>query len=902
MAQLVDDIIRILPEAQREAILKLINDKSKVLPLTRRFQTDQLNRLSRSRDNRNGIPFFNSPNTAKPGDVISSELWNENLENMYIDLYTLYKSMNKLNLEFEQFSVSNDDDVAKLRAAILKVIQQAIIFRFLRDNRDYQEVKILDFTNAINETQYRPKAVIDQDIHALELAPQSRTLLQSSNRGFKTTSVAIKNLGGGIVSSKNDMFGPEKMLDRIPGTFWAQMVMSDMPINQTYITSSSLGTMSSVLNVFGPIAEIEYTLSHPELANSVRVLPFGEYPIRIIDIAYKDTHESTVWKNIEGFTTPNTTIHSWYEINFDPVTIAVLRLTIAQESYTQNIYHLPKSIVYSTDIFQHIVDDLFRRDIGDSGRLDDEFGFIQLDNKAALYLEALDDFSEDLSRKSLQLSDVRNFSLLIEHVDSIARTLTRMSPALKESLLELMGRGSRVQSSKDIVAIKKYQYIFGIREIEFGYSIYNPVGFYSSPKFKTNATITDIELESNDTHIQYEDSFSKFRRSSVEYEVELGPDRILPIVPINSTGSLGEFVIRDEYLRVDRNNFSAKTRFKILSNAVLLRKNGEHVPMSQFSISGNSEGYGIISISGDYFSRNSIYGLTYKPQIAHSHIDVLDTYNSELLQQPERFLSTGPDNRVTLSYYPYVEYEFLNQTGFFIQDDPDISIWRYSSPISPYTSGTIKFFPKITNASGVLSSGNITGYGISTNFTGVLSNTYFTDPYGYEIRFRDFSTTTEISGFSDMTGMTFMKVPEVTEAVAQTFGTAYNTGNYSITSDYTINVTYTADNQTFGMSNMIYEPLTVTVNGTKAKNFTNYQTRIHKAFSSRNRLESSYEFIHRGSNIFFNNPIQGEILVSYRWISQYIRLRATLVNHQPANSVVTPQIHEAKFLLKTSPL
>lgn len=897
MVNLIDEIINALPSAQANAILRLINEKSKTATITRRELSDEFDQLKLEQNAVAGSPMF-SPRLALPGRKISSDDLNYNMERIYVDLGALYDSMNKINLSFESFSATSEDEFIKLRSAILKIIQQTLVFKFLRDNRQYQDVKIIDFTQGLNETEFSPKAKIDSDIHALELQPRERLLHQAQNRGFRTTNADIVNIGGGTVSTKNDTFGPEKMLDRIPGTFWAEMVLSDVPIHQKYQTSAPLGNEDQILDVFGPIAEVHLDFSHPEECNHVRILPFGDFPVRIVDLAYKETAESSIWHRIPDFTATTDTINSWYEVNFDTLTIAGLRISIAQESYTQNVYHLPKSLVYSTNILQHVIDETFRRDIGDQGRISNELGDIITNNKTSLYLEALDDLEKDLLRKYLDKNPVREFKVLEDTVESLSKIMSRIDPSAQDDILQVV-TGRAIHGQENLVSIKKFQYIYGIREIEIGFSIYKPIGLYASPRYITNATVTDIELEVDEYNITFEDQWGEYHRSTVEYEIEIGPNRKIPIVPKNHTGDAGELLIRDEYMQIDRNTSMSTTRFQIASTDAILRKNGTYVPVSQYDFSGNTSGFGELQVSG--FSPNAIYHLTYKPISGSSYIDVLDRYNSELVVPEERFINTGPDNRITLEAYPYVEYEVINQTGLFVQDDENIAKWRWNSPLEPYTSGVATFSPKIVATTGTAFNGDTAVFMSTGDLVSTLTG-YGSAPYEYEIRFRDFNFSNTISGFVDATGLNLNSIPEITENTAQEFGSAYNSTNGQIQSDYVINVGYRTDGIFYGLVNPDYEPLVITVNGTKAENLTNYRTREHKAFSGRQRIEDGYQFIHRGKNIFFNKPISGEILVTYRWITKYIRLRSALVNLQPVNSVVTPQVHEAKLLLKTTPL
>lgn len=907
MANLIKDLVDIMTEARERSVAQLISNRLKSnAPISRRSVAEEfrhLNELVQSNANGQVAQLFFAPILAATDKVISSKYWNENLDGIFLDLYALYEAVTALENDIERRAAAGDDEVSKFRASLLKTIQQAIIFELLRDNRQYQDIKILDFTGLLNESIYTPKAKIDADIYAVELQPKHRFLLQSANRNLRKTTVKTRTIGPGTRSDNSDNFGTEKMLDRVPATFWAEMTLSDMPIAQLYrVSSPNPSIQRPVRTIFGPVVEVDVVFSHPEQCNHIRLLPFGQHPIKIIDLSYKETNEAENWKRIPGFTTQDDPTDGWFEINFDVITVNTVRIAVAQESYTQNIFHLPKNIVYSTDVLRYIVDDLFRRDISGKTLSEQEFGLVALDNRSAAYLDMLDEFENDFIAKDVPKNNIREFQLMQEEVDSSARASSRIDPRSAESLLEAIGSENRNALQDDLVSIKKYQYIYGIRELEIGFAIYQPVGFYESPKFKSNATITDVELEVDDHNVQFEDDMGPFIRSSVEYEIELGPSRRIPIVPNNYTGSLGEFIIPDEYMRVDRTTNRARTRFKVKSESVVLRKNGEYVPVSDYNFTGDTSGYGSLAINETKFAPNAIYSLSYYPQASEASIDVLDMYNSELTTPPERFDASGPNNSIELSAFPYIEYEIINQTGLFRIESEEVASWRWQSPSEAYTAGTITYYPKIVSLSGTVHSGNRTVNGIDTDFDSNMTATYSTDPYTYEIRFRDRKETSIVDSWTGADVIVLDEIPEVTEEFALSFGESYNSGDGSISTSYTIDVAYLVDGQTFGMGNPVYEPMEVTINGRKARNRTKYAEIEQPAFAARPRSETTRDFIHRGNKIYFDAPVEGTIDVSYRWITRYIKLNASLYNHQPVFSVVTPQIHEARMWLKTSPL
>lgn len=893
MANLINSIVSLFPSSKREALKRLLSQKSKMLFVSRRDILEESNLLEPIVSS--STATFFDPLEASSGSAISSKDLNSNLESIYLDINTLYLAMQKLQSEYTKLNGSQQDQVNKLRASLLKVLQQAIIFRFLKENRDYQDLKIVDFITALNESQYKPKAKIDTDTYSLQLDKKQRQLLQSQFRNYKNTKVEIINHGGGFIVQDAAM-APENMLDRIPGTFWAEMIFSDSPINFTYSTS-----YNSSLEVFGPVAEIVLTLSHQEEINTIKLLPFGTYPIKVLDISYKSSRNDSAWIKIPGFE-PSTqqAVKGYIGINFDPIFASIVKISICQESYTSNTYHIPKEYANSSVLFQHIIDSTFRRDISDKGRLGREFGLVATNDKFASYLEAYDDFETDISNKLLEYNEANNYKVLEEVIESLSKILSGIDTSQKDELLQVFSGPINRDQEESLISITKYEYILGIREIELEKVLYNPAGYYSSPSFKVTSTINDIELLVDEEHIEYADSFSDYRKTYVKYEVELGENRSFPILPKNSTGSVGEYIVRDQLLFIDRNTHKARTDFPMQNIQLQIRKNGIYSAQDTYSLSVDNSGYGTITLSG--YESYSVYSATYYAQEAATLIDVISSFNSELVSPPERFTNTVKDNKVILSAYPYIEYDIINNTGVFIQDNDDIQEWRYNSPITAYTSGTALFSPKIVNTSGTTLFSGSTIVSFSGADLNTLNTSYFTLPYNYEIKFRDVYEAVPISSLSGGSGCILESIPYITESDALSFGTSYNSSNGSIRSDYIIDSNYNVDGQTFGMNNLIYEPLSVVVNGKEATNRTDYYERTHAAFSSNQTLDENYEYIQRGANIYFNKPINGEILVTYRWMLKYIKLLASLYSLEPVYSSVTPKIKEAKILIKGSDL
>lgn len=98
----------------------------------------------------------------------------------------------------------------------------------------------------------------------------------------------------------------------------------------------------------------------------------------------------------------------------------------------------------------------------------------------------------------------------------------------------------------------------------------------------------------------------------------------------------------------------------------------------------------------------------------------------------------------------------------------------------------------------------------------------------------------------------------------------------------------------------LYSPLTVTVNGIRARNITNYRTREHPGFTSDPKIPTGVEYIHVGKRLYMSRPLKdATIEVQYRWIAQYLKLNIYLRAHGFVSNPYTPIISNAKILVRS---
>jgi hypothetical protein len=114
----------------------------------------------------------------------------------------------------------------------------------------------------------------------------------------------------------------------------------------------------------------------------------------------------------------------------------------------------------------------------------------------------------------------------------------------------------------------------------------------------------------------------------------------------------------------------------------------------------------------------------------------------------------------------------------------------------------------------------------------------------------------------------------------------------------------TIDGITYGATaDRVYEPIRVLVDGILARNRTDYRSGEHSAFVEVPGQALVYQYIHVGRKLYFNRPITGATIeVNYRWLTQYVRLVATLRAHKPAFNPYTPELLNYTLKMKSSRL
>lgn len=908
MVNFLNKILDVLPSNQKASIKNLIANKAKAGELQGvRAKEEEAsiiyNRIKTKLGNVLLTPIY-----AKPDDKISSDDYNKVMEEIYLDLSTLYTHINDFSSLINKQSVILDSDYNKSRAAIEKLLNDVKIFALRKTYPEFNEIKLIDFNVQTNHSKKQPIANVEPNTRLLQLKPAINSRVHLLNRTARTTKIYSKTLSPGLKGDLGSSFPLENMVDQRPETFWATLIMTDSPVSQIYEKNTTTGNNYQVA-VEGPIVEVYFKFSHSEKINNIRLAPFAEFPVTILDIAYKSTASAQIFTPIKDFTSTSTL--DWEEYNFSPIFAHEIRIVLSQENYKKLSYLLPKSLVINTDLFQRILKQRASEIVGNS-IIDSDFTIYAL-NSLTSYEEALTALEELYKNSGLDATVQPNIEF-VEKLDSLLKEIFKdISPEIY------------VDSTTPTVNLFKYEYLLGLREVEIGYQVYYPTSYYESEKFDLQATVSEIQIEVDERHTSFETNWENdYRKTSTEWEIDIGNGRRLPIHPRNITDSNdGIPSVKDERVEFDLLTRKAYTRLGGYYSVVYkLKKNGELIPSNDFTVLRTTGSIPRleISLTGNYFDTSSIYTVDYAVDPSSYSIDILRNFNSELVPAPEVFTEVGSNNEITLSKFPFINYEIINSTGLFIKNSSN-STWSFSPPQADASSGQLHILPTIIdNVGNILQTGSLQGsvvtgtWGTNSGESPVdlttLSNAYFSPAdgirFGYFLKPMDSATYGHIDSFDSSTGFTLKSPLVVTQDQcrrwdAASTGTVFIgtlTGNIAtgyLTVDYSIGAGVISDNQIFAISEISYEPIEVTVGTKKAHNITNYETLLHPAFSIANNKDTEYQYIQAGKTLYFNQNINSEIRVTYRWITEYLKLIGTLYCNTPINPDLTPKVNSIRI-------
>lgn len=623
------------------------------------------------------------PRTIQEDDVISSAEHNKELVALFESLRALYLQTDVLGSTLGRQDAVLKSAFREGKAGILKVINDIRVHTFLRKNIQYNDVRFVDFHTSRNHSTSVPLANVDTQSRVLKLPSQDSRPVELIGSSSGQASVRINHIGGGISGSLIQDFGPERILDRNETTFWADLILTSDPITQIYTTSKGVGRTSN-----GHISEVIVSLSEADTINTIRMLPFSEYPLIIIDLAFKNGSLDH-WIPIEEFQETGPTL-DWVEVQFSPVRAAEVRVTLLQENFIHGIYHLPERMVHATNLLEHAIADTYLDRIGVSSLDDSDIGRVTVSPELLAHIESLKEFDTLINAGPIPQERVREYELVQSLLNSVSKVLSRPNPLESLDLMEPIGILPE-DRPEELLEVSTTEYLIGMSSFEALHVEYTPVGYYRTPAFNTIAVPIEISLEANESHVSLADDDGEYRLTSVEYNIDLGEGIILPLHPANHKVGV-ELSVKDEVIFVDRQTKKGFTRFLPNTGEIAtVRVNGVRVPSTEYTFAPDlSRNQGDLEITSNY-SPNSVYSISYAPTPSAAIIDVPTDVRPTKIRVPEIATGTDSNGRLDIQYVPYIEYEVINDEDNFINQTDGLWEYRPTNPASTVTIGGITY-------------------------------------------------------------------------------------------------------------------------------------------------------------------------------------------------------------------
>lgn len=741
-------------------------------------------------------------------DIIGSEYLNNILEAVFVDLNTIYDSFRLMAGARRYREDILDSRAKRIQSSIRNLKQSVKRLQALYENPGYDDAIFMDFANAANYSTAPSKAQIDPDSAKLKL--EEVAVRDHTNSFFtENVEVAASILTPGM-SADAGSFGPDKMVDPSTDTFWLATSMTDdvivdFPIELAdKVVDGSLVSQSNY-SANGAVAQIDLSFRKARWVNNIRILPFGNYPLRVVQASYVP-EEGGTYRQIPVFDVGLATQNiDQIDFSFEPIPVFALRLTLEQENYSKAQYQVPYDLLR---------DNIFWQDVVDSG-----FGTGLTETYGSPLNHLLGNISQLLSQIPYDYASIETregLGKVLEAIPAMINEFTSRNKSLSDIL-------SKFRSQGELVDIDKFEYSLGIKDIQINTVEYSPEGEWRSPPMIDNKGVVQIEALTTESHTVLDVDGEARPASSVAYSIDFGRQRRQPILPANSVDLDDTLLVKSEVLRFDRRTLVAVTRFPIDRDKryAVYADNNKIRSFGMRALDNAAE----ISISSLDFNPNQVYTITYYPDTRSGYpvsAVRLSEINSRALEEPVVFSATGADNTLVLPSFPYIEYQVINGLEFFDRPDPFDGVWIYSAK-------------------------------------------------------RDTAMASDENGNS---------------LVAT--ATQISQGRYS--RKLIDGIHYGG----LGASTVLqYEPIRVTVDGSKAYNVTDYITGEHPLMPQTTQTNKKYQFIHTRNKVILNTAISdARIEVMYNTKADHIQLVAELFSNTGGSLAFTPILKNTSLLIR----
>ena len=856
MKQFLEVLEPLIPAAQAARIAAIVQKRRAVgSTMTTAESQEEVQRLLQLvRGSEDFSPAFKARVPQDPRGIMDGDEFNGKMEALLLDLTALYDITNTHTGTTAGLQKILRNKLECLRASICRLADDLISYQQLKGTDGFARVITQGFADGRNGTNSGVPARIDQQTRTLKL-PTTKQTRYHQRRGITPAQVTVKNLSAGLTGVVSRSFEKENAIDPDQESFWAEVLLATAPLQTDYTFSSGTTTTFD-----GAVVEVRLTLGAPEFVTDIKILPFGNYPINVIDIKYRQGKTTFQYP---GFASKTPSLN-WLEFHGPRVLADEVIFVLQQPSYQRVRYHIPKQAINISSFWEQLLDEESGLILGASNLTEFQQQRAEADSHFASLWEGLRRYGLELERRDLPAPDPRGLSTKdVEVLSRIVEAAESTMTGNPSTGMTIKGINAEEKIEDDqLIEIERVEYIFGAREIQANDAQYVPTAYYKSPKYAPDASILQLKLNTDEEHPEFTDALSTaFRRTSIEYDIEIAPGRRVPVLPKGTTTVENELLILDRVTRDDT------TRFLSTDLTATVRKDGVSLAAADYAIVVSASGQLEVTITPAAFSRSSRYQIDYVPTADQDKFDVETLFDSVAMDRPDSFSGTDDRGAIELPHYPFVEYSVVNDGTLFQREAERSAKWFWIGGRQQSLLDGVMYGDVNTTLNGAITSSQTTSIALTSaaNLSSAGSLKLGSEILSY-------------------TGVSVNTLTGVTRGTSGTVATAHVNGIPIV-------------------GERLYEPLIVHVGDIRAFNISAYETGRHPAFLQTSDKNLRYEYLQVGRRLFFNRPILNRtITVQYRWMSQYVQVLATLRSHAIGRISYTPVLKRYHVEIESSVL
>ncbi|NIQ76624.1 MAG: hypothetical protein GTN93_00680, partial [Anaerolineae bacterium] len=390
-------------------------------------------------------------------EVMDGDHFNSHMEAFEIDVHNLYEMAN--NLTGSTLGMQNilHSRIESFRAQLCRLSDDIFSYQHLKNTDGFARVITQGFADGRNPTMAGVPARVDPQTRSLKL-PATEQTRHHQERGIQPAQVVVTNLSAGLTGVASRTFEEENAIDPDPESFWAEVLLASGPLQTDYTF------LSGATQTFpGALVQVNLVLGSPEFVSDVKILPFGDYPVRVVDVKYKQSGNEF---QFPGYVDRNPSLN-WLEWHGLRVLADEIIFVLQQETYTKVRYHIPKLTVALTSFWEQLLDEETRLVIEDQNLTDFQKQKAEADARFSSLWEGMRKYGLELERRDIPAPDplgqtIPSAEVLHRTVDAASQAMTG-DPEQKLRLRSLQSE-KEIDQSK-LVEIERYEYVFGAREL-----------------------------------------------------------------------------------------------------------------------------------------------------------------------------------------------------------------------------------------------------------------------------------------------------------------------------------------------------------------------------------------------------------------------------------------------------